>query len=92
MIKKRTLNELRQVKEYGYNPPSNSKGLAEAEIEKRINIVKNRVYDQIDIEEIIRMEMMEEGLHPDMVEENRLFEAFMDIWYSTLQHLKYNYE
>ena len=47
MIKKRTLNELRQVKEYGYNPPSNSKGLSEAEIYKSLKKAKTPNLDMV---------------------------------------------
>ncbi len=91
MAKKRTINELRQVKEFGYTPPSPSKGLSQLEIDLAIERVKSSVYAELDLEEMIRMEMIEEGLCPDQVSDNEMHEAFIEIFAFCVDSLKYHY-
>jgi hypothetical protein len=91
MSKKRTLNELRQVKEFGYNPPSPTKGLSQLEIDLAIERVKSNVYAELDLEEMIREEMIEEGLCPDQISDGQMHEAFTEVFEFCVSSLKYHY-
>ena len=91
MAKKRTLNELRQVKEFGYTPPSPTKGLSQLEIDLAIERVKTSVYAELDLEEMIRTEMIEEGLCPDQVSDSQMHEAFTEIFDFCVKSLEYHY-
>ena len=80
MKKERTLNELRQVKEYGWTPEPTDKSIPytwrSASLAKKLdNAIKNEInskQDQVarkldmilDLEDIIQTEMVKVGLHP----------------------------
>ena len=91
MAKKRTINELRQVKEFGYTPPSPTKRLSKLEIDLAIERVKSSVYAELDLEEMIREEMIEEGLCPDQVSDEEMHEAFTEIFDFCVKSLEYHY-
>ena len=91
MTKKRTINEIRQVKDSVYTPPSPSKGLSLGAIELAIERVKMNVYAELDLEEMIRMEMIEEGLCPDVVSDDDLHNAFTEVFEFCVSSLKYHY-
>jgi len=80
-MKKRTLNELRQVKEYGWTPEParNALGIKpyskdlvkkldnaiKAEINSKQDQVAQKLDMILDLEDIIRTEMFKVGLHPE---------------------------
>ena len=66
--------------------------MKQEEIDRLVENVKSNIYVQLDLEEMIRMEMIEQGLHPGTVEdEGVLFEAFQEIFQYKLDSLKYHY-
>jgi len=82
-MKKRTLNELRQVKEFGWTPEPTEdlvKKLDDA-IKTEISIKQDEVAKKLDmildLEDIIRTEMVKAGLHPGEYpdNENEIYEA-----------------
>ena len=55
--------------------------MKQEEIDRLIEVVKSNVYIKLDLEEIIREEMIEQGLNPETVpDEGVLFEAFKEIF------------
>jgi len=98
-MKKRTLNELRQVKEYGWTPEPTEglvKKLDDA-IKTEINRKQDKVAEKLDmildLEDIIMTEMFKVGLHPEEYPEHEfeLQEAFQELFEYALQDLKYHY-
>ena len=98
-MKKRTLNELRQVKEYGWKPkPSEDlvKKLDDA-IKNEINSKKDQVARKLDmildLEDIIMTEMIEIGLnYPDYPDhEFEVNQAFTELFEYALKDLRYHY-
>ena len=86
-MKERTLNELRQVKEYGWKPKPTEdlvKKLDDA-IKAEINSKQDQVAQKLDmildLEDIIQTEMVKVGLHPSEYPEHEfeLQEAFKEI-------------
>jgi len=86
-MKERTLNELRQVKEYGWTPEPTEdlvKKLDKA-IKEEINSKQDEVAKKLDmildLEDIIRTEMIKAGLHPEEYPEHEfeLQEAFKEL-------------
>ena len=98
-MKERTLNELRQVKEYGWKPKPTEdlvKKLDDA-IKAEINSKQDQVAQKLDmildLEDIIQTEMVKVGLHPSEYPENE-FEvdtAFEELFEYALRDLKYHY-
>jgi len=98
-MKNRTLNELRQVKEYGWKPkPSEDlvKKLDDA-IKNEINSKKDQVARKLDmildLEDIIMTEMIEIGLnYPDYPDhEFEVNQAFTELFEHALKDLRYHY-
>ncbi len=98
-MKKRTLNELRQVKEYGWKPKPTEdlvKKLDDA-IKNEINSKKDQVARKLDmildLEDIIMTEMIEIGLnysdYPD--HEFEVNQAFTELFEHALKDLRYHY-
>ena len=99
IMKNRTLNELRQVKEYGWKPKPTEdlvKKLDDA-IKNEINSKQDQVAQKLDmildLEDIIQTEMVKAGLHPEEYPEHEfeLQEAFKELFEYALQDLKYHY-
>ena len=101
-MKKRTLNELRQVKEYGWTPkPAEDLVKTSIRIKQKIQTEINSKQDQVaqkldmilDLEDIIQTEMVKAGLHPEEYPEHEfeLQEAFKELFEYALQDLKYHY-
>ena len=99
MKKERTLNELRQVKEYGWKPKPTEdlvKKLDDA-IKNEINSKQDQVAQKLDmildLEDIIQTEMVKAGLHPEEYPEHEfeLQEAFKELFEYALKDLKYHY-
>ena len=66
--------------------------MKQEEIDRIIEVVKSNVYIKLDLEEMIREEMIEQGLNPETVQdEGVLFEAFKEIFQYQLDSLKYHY-
>ena len=66
--------------------------MKQEEIDRLVENVKSNVYIKLDLEEIIREEMIEQGLNPETVpDEGVLFEAFQEIFQYQLDSLKYHY-
>jgi len=66
--------------------------MKQEEIDRLVEVVKSNVYVKLDLEEIIREEMIEQGLNPETVQdEGVLFEAFKEIFQYQLDSLKYHY-
>ncbi len=98
-MKKRTLNELRQVKEYGWKPKPTEdlvKKLDDA-IKNEINSKKDQVARKLDmildLEDIIMTEMIEMGLnYPDYPDhEFEVNQAFTELFEHALKDLRYHY-
>ena len=98
-MKNRTLNELRQVKEYGWTPkPAEDlvKKLDDA-IQNEINSKQDQVAQKLDmildLEDIIHTEMVKVGLHPSEYPDNEfeVNEAFRELFEYVLQDLRYHY-
>ena len=99
MKKERTLNELRQVKEYGWTPEPAEDILKKDEyaIQNEINIKQDKVAEKLDmildLEDIIQTEMVKAGLHPEEYPEHEfeLQEAFRELFEYALKDLRYHY-
>jgi len=98
-MKKRTLNELRQVKEYGWKPKPTEdlvKKLDDA-IKNEINSKQDQVAHKLDmildLEDIIMTEMIEIGLnYPDYPDhEFEVNQAFTELFEHALKDLRYHY-
>ncbi len=98
-MKKRTLNELRQVKEFGWTPKPTEdlvKKLDDA-IKAEINSKQAQVAQKLDmildLEDIIRVEMTKVGLtHPEYPEhEFEVYKAFEELFEHALKDLRYHY-
>jgi len=98
-MKKRTLNELRQVKEYGWTPEPTEdlvKKLDDA-IKAEITLKQDEVAEKLDmildLEDIIRTEMVKVGLHPGEYPdyEIEIYEAFTELFEYALKDLRYHY-
>ncbi|MCP4971306.1 MAG: hypothetical protein GY932_12035 [Arcobacter sp.] len=98
-MKKRTLNELRQVKEFGWTPkPAEDlvKKLDDA-IKAEINSKQDQVAQKLDmildLEDIIRVEMTKVGLtHPEYPgHEVEVYKAFEELFEYALKDLRYHY-
>ena len=98
-MKKRTLNELRQVKEYGWTPEPTEdlvKKLDDAiktEISRKQDEVAEKLDMILDLEDIIRTEMVKVGLHPEEYPEYEyeVNEAFRELFEYALKDLRYHY-
>ena len=101
-MKKRTLNELRQVKEYGWTPkPPEDLVKTSIRIKQKIQTEINSKQDQVaqkldmilDLEDIIHTEMVKVGLHPSEYPDNEfeVNEAFRELFEYVLQDLRYHY-
>ena len=98
-MKERTLNELRQVKEYGWKPKPTEdlvKKLDDA-IKAEINSKQDQVAQKLDmildLEDIIQTEMVKVGLHPSAYPDNEfeLEVAFTELFEYALKDLRYHY-
>ena len=98
-MKNRTLNELRQVKEYGWKPKPTEdlvKKLDDA-IKNEINSKKDQVARKLDmildLEDIIMTEMKKVGLgYPDYPDhEFEVNQAFTELFEHALKDLRYHY-
>jgi len=98
-MKERTLNELRQVKEYGWKPKPTEdlvKKLDDA-IKAEINSKQDQVAQKLDmildLEDIIQTEMVKVGLHPADYPEHEfeINKAFEGLFNYALKDLKYHY-
>ncbi len=81
MAKKRTMNELRQTKEY-YIPKEKivyPEKLNDDEYLFALRSVTTAIVDRIDLDEEAREELMDQGYFPDCVDEDQLFELQEDI-------------
>ena len=66
--------------------------MKQEEIDRLVENVKSNVYIKLDLEEMIREEMIEQGLNPQTVpDEGVLFEAFKEIFQYQVDSLKYHY-
>ena len=101
-MKKRTLNELRQVKEYGWKPKPTGDVVKtfkdeEYAIQNEINIKQDQVAEKLDmildLEDIISTEMAKAGLHPSAYPDNEfeVNEAFRELFEYALSELRYHY-
>ncbi len=101
-MKKRTLNELRQVKEFGWTPePTEDLVKTSIRIKQKIQAEMNRKQDEVakkldmilDLEDVIRTEMIKAGLHPGEYPdyENEIYEAFTELFEYALKDLRYHY-
>ena len=101
-MKNRTLNELRQVKEYGWTPEPTKDVVKtfkdeEYAIQNEINIKQDQVAEKLDmildLEDIIQTEMFKAGLHPEEYPDNEfeLQEAFRELFEYALSELRYHY-
>jgi hypothetical protein len=98
-MKNRTLDELRQVKEYGWTPADYGKEAAKIDdaIRDEINSKQDQVAQKLDmildLEDIIRTEMFKLGLHPEEYpnHEFEVNEAFRELFDYALRDLRYHY-
>ena len=98
-MKKKTLNELRQVKEYGWTPEP-TEGLVK-KLDDAIKTEMSRKQDEVaqkldmilDLEDIIQTEMVKAGLHPEEYPEYEyeVQEAFRELFEYALKDLRYHY-
>ena len=66
--------------------------MKQEEIDRLVEVVKSNVYIKLDLEEMIREEMIEQGLNPETVEnQDQLYEAFHEIFQFQIDSLKYHY-
>tara|TARA_R100000008_G_C3506161_1_gene126333 strand:+ start:279 stop:566 length:288 start_codon:yes stop_codon:yes gene_type:complete len=81
MAKKRTMNELRQTKEYYVHKEKilEPEELDHEEYEFALRTITTAIVDRIDIDELVREEMMNQGYCPDWVNEDQLFLLMDDI-------------
>ena len=99
MKKERTLNELRQVKEYGWTPEPTEDlvkkldDAIKAEINSKQDEVAKKLDMILDLEDIIMTEMTKVGLTPEEYPDNEfeVNEAFRELFEYALQDLKYHY-
>lgn len=64
----------------------------EREIEVRVERIKTKLEYHLDLEERIREEMIEEGLHFEgLASEDKMHEIFTEIFVDVLNELRYNY-
>jgi uncharacterized metal-binding protein YceD (DUF177 family) len=90
-MKKRTLNELRQVKEYQHPVEQDDtvefinelySRTVEKDIADKIKIIKQKLYVKLDLEGLIRDEMIKEGLSFDQYhedDEDKIYVAFHEL-------------
>ncbi len=81
MAKKRTMNELRQTKEY-YIPKEKivyPEKLSKEDYDFALRSTTTAIIDRIDLDEEVREELMDQGYFPDCVDEDQLFELQEDI-------------
>jgi len=92
-MKKRTLNELRQVKEYGWTPEPTVDDAIKTEISRKQDEVAEKLDMILDLEDIIRTEMVKAGLHPAEYPEYEfeVGEAFRELFEYALNELEYHY-
>jgi len=101
-MKKRTLNELRQVKEYGWTPTPTEDVIktfkqVEYDIQNEINSKQDQVAQKLDmildLEDIIMAEMAKVGLgYPQYPEhEFEVDKAFEELFEHALRDLRYHY-
>jgi len=98
-MKKRTLNELRQVKEFGWTPEPTEDlvkkldDAIKAEMSRKQDEVAKKLDMILDLEDIIRTEMVKAGLHPGEYpdNENEIYEAFTELFEYALKDLRYHY-
>jgi len=98
-MKKRTLNELRQVKEFGWTPEPTEdlvKKLDDAiktEMSRKQDEVAEKLDMILDLEDVIRTEMIKAGLHPGEYPEYEfeLYKAFEELFEYALKDLRYHY-
>ena len=66
--------------------------MKQEEIDRLVEVVKSNVYIKLNLEEMIREEMLEQGLNPETVEnQDQLYEAFHEIFQFQIDSLKYHY-
>ena len=101
-MKKRTLNELRQVKEFGWTPePTEDLVKTSIRIKQKIQTEINSKQDEVaqkldmilDLEDIIMTEMTKVGLtHPEYPEYGfEVEKAFEELFEYALKDLRYHY-
>ena len=98
-MKERTLNELRQVKEYGWTPEPTEDlvkkldDAIKAEINSKQDQVARKLDMILDLEDIIMTEMIEIGLnYPDYPDhEFEVNQAFTELFEHALKDLRYHY-
>ena len=98
-MKERTLNELRQVKEYGWKPKPTEDlvkkldDAIKAEINSKQDEVAQKLDMILDLEDIIMTEMAKVGLgHPQFPEhEFEVNKAFEGLFNYALKDLRYHY-
>jgi len=98
-MKKRTLNELRQVKEFGWTPEPTEDlvkkldDAIKAEISRKQDEIAEKLGMILDLEDVIRTEMVKVGLHraeyPDY--EMELYEAFTELFEYAVKDLRHHY-
>ena len=88
MKKKRTLNELRQTKEYYVLKEKivYPEKMDAEEYHEALRSVTCAILDEIDLEEMVREEMMDQGYFPDAIDEDQLIELHGDI----VEHIAIN--
>ena len=99
MKKERTLNELRQVKEYGWTPEPTEDlvkkldNAIKAEINSKQDEVAKKLDMILDLEDIIMTEMTKSGLTYREYPENEfeVDKAFEELFEYALKELKYHY-
>jgi len=98
-MKKRTLNELRQVKEYGWTPEPTEDlvkkldDAIKAEMSRKQDEVAEKLDMILDLEDIIMTEMTKVGLtHPEYPEYGfEVEKAFEELFEYALKDLRYHY-
>ena len=66
--------------------------MKQEEIDRIVEVVKSNIYIKLDLEEMIREEMIAQGLNPETVpDEGILFEAFKEIFEFQVDSLRYHY-
>ena len=92
-MKKRTLNELRQVKEFGWTPEPTVDDAIKTEMSRKQDEVAKKLDMILDLEDVIRTEMIKAGLHPGEYPEYEfeLYKAFEELFEYALKDLRYHY-
>ena len=92
-MKKRTLNELRQVKEFGWTPEPTVDDAIKTEMSRKQDEVAKKLDMILDLEDVIRTEMIKAGLHPAEYPEYEfeLYKAFEELFEYALKDLRYHY-